>query len=412
MPHLIVFSHQRWNFACQRPQHLLSRLARHFPVLFIEEPVHDRGAVRFERAAPAYDVEVLRMHTPIAADGFHDDHLAVLRPLLAAYLRERGIDDYAVWFCTPMALPLLPGLNPRAVVYDCMDDLSAFDDAPPELREREAALLQAADLVLTGGPSLFESKRGACRNTLCLPSAVDADHFAPQRAAASIEAMLQAEQVQGRIPGPRLGFFGTIDQQIDTDLLAAMADEEPDWHIVMAGPVAPVDAARLPRRRNIHWLGPQPRELLPQLVTDWDVCLLPLARNPATRFVGPARTLAYMAAEKPIVSTAVHDVVALFGDVVRIGHHTASFIEYCRWALSETAFKRAERVSEMLATVSRFSWDNTAAYAHEALAEVLARRPAPARLPQRQHESAEHQTRFAFADARTSAGPSFAQIGG
>lgn len=381
MPHLIVFSHLRWNFVYQRPQHLLSRLAKHHPVLFVEEPVHEADAARIDTSSPAANVEVLRPCTPVAAAGFHDDQLGVLRPLLAEYLRSRGIDDYLVWFYTPMALPLLAELQPRAVIYDCMDELSAFKDAPRQLRQREAALLKSAQLVLTGGPSLFEAKRRLHPNVLCLPSAVDAHHYAPQAAAANIAARLEAEQVQGRIPGPRLGFFGVIDERLDVALIGAIADAEPDWQVIMVGPIAKIDPALLPQRPNIHWLGQQPYRLLPQLVADWDVCLLPFALNESTRFISPTKTLEYMAAEKPIVSTAVRDVVAMYGDVVRIGHDHASFIEACHWALSETGYKRAERIAEMLATVSRFSWDNTAQCVHEAIESVIARRPVPVAVP-------------------------------
>jgi len=380
MPHLIVFSHLRWNFVYQRPQHLVSRLARHYPVLFVEEPVHGAEA-RIECASPAEGVQVLRPHTPVDAAGFHDDQLPVLRPLVAEYLREHGIDDYIVWFYTPMALPLLAELQPRAVVYDCMDELSAFKDAPRQLHQREAALLKSAHLVLAGGPSLFEAKRALHPNVLCLPSAVDAQHYAPQIATSKIELMLRAEQVQGRIPGPRLGFFGVIDERLDTRLLAAVADAERDWQVVMVGPVLKIDPDQLPRRPNIHWLGQQPYQLLPQLVADWDVCLLPFALNESTRYISPTKTLEYMAAEKPIVSTPVHDVVAMYGDVVRIGAGAASFIDACRWALSETPYKRAERIGEMLATVSRFSWDNTARCVHEAIESALRSRPVPLALP-------------------------------
>ena len=377
MPHLIVFSHLRWNFVHQRPQQLLSRLARHFDVLFIEEPQRDAGPVRIERSSPCDNVEVLKPYTTIDAVGFHDDQLPLLEPLIADHLREQGITDYLVWFCTPMALPLLADLSPRAVIYDCMDELSACKDAPRQLRQREAALLKTAQLVLAGGPSLFEAKKDLHPNVLCLPNAVDAQHFSPHVAASKIGLMLNAEQIQGRIPGPRLGFFGAIDERLDIELLAAVADAQPDWQVVMVGPVMKTAEASLPRRPNIHWLGQQPYRLLPRLVADWDVCLLPFALNESTRFINPTMTLEYMAAEKPVVSTAVHDVVAMYGDVLRIARDTDSFVEACRWGLSETEHKRAERIGEMLSTVSRFSWDDAVRTVRRAIDDIIATPPLP-----------------------------------
>ena len=372
MPHLIVFSHLRWEFVFQRPQHLLSRLARHFHVVFVEEPMRTSGPAYLERTTPCKGVEVLRAHTPVEHAGFHDDQLSALQPMISGYLAENLIDDYLVWFYTPMALPLLADLTPRAIVYDCMDELSAFKNAPRQMRQRETALLKSADLVVTGGPRLYEAKRDANPNVLCLPSAVDAEHYSARRASADAVAMARADALQGGIAAPRLGFFGVIDERLDLDLVARVADADPGWQIVMVGPVVKIDEAALPRRANIHYLGQQPYALLPQLVAGWRVCLMPFALNESTAFISPTKTLEYMAAEKPIVSTAVHDVVVMYGDVVRIGHDHASFIEGCRWALSESAAKRAERIAEMQATVARYSWNNTAVRVHEAIELQLA----------------------------------------
>ncbi|HEX6707296.1 MAG TPA: glycosyltransferase [Albitalea sp.] len=377
--HLIAFSHRRWTFFSQRPQQLLSRLARELPVVFVEEPMHDEGPARLERWRPAPGVEVLQPHTPVAAPGFHDDQLPMLQPLLAQYLREQGIAEVLAWFCTPMALPLVAELDPRGVIYDCVDELSADRRAPRQMRQREAALLRCAQLVLTAGPALFEAKQALHPNVMCLPGAVDAHAHAPGAGAARLELILRAEQVQGRIPGPRLGCFGVVDDRIDMDLLTALADAEPDWQIVMAGPIVGMAASRLPQRANIHWLGDQPHALLPQLVADWDVCLLPFALDESTRFLNPSTTLEYMAAEKPIVSTALPDVVAMHGDVVRIARDAPAFIESCRWALSETPCKRAERIGDMLATVSRASWDAVVETVREAIEGAVATPSAQAR---------------------------------
>src|SRR5213079_1992041 len=120
------------------------------------------------------------------------------------------------------------GLRPRAVVYDCMDELAAFKHAPRQMRQRESALLKRADLVLTGGPSLYEARRQLHPNVHCLPSAVDAAHFAPERVTTHhLQEYLVAERLQAHMLGPRLGFFGVIDERLDLGLLAAIADARP-----------------------------------------------------------------------------------------------------------------------------------------------------------------------------------------
>ncbi|MGE5450774.1 MAG: FAD-dependent oxidoreductase [Acidobacteriota bacterium] len=372
MQTIIVFSHLRWHFVYQRPQHLLTRLAENYKVIYVEEPVRDAGPARFERIEAAYNIEVLKPMTPVEAAGFHDDQLSVLKPLLTEYLQKQLIDDYLVWFYTPMALPLLTQLQPKAIVYDCMDELSAFLGAPRQMQQREAALLKCADLVLTGGPSLYEAKRDLHPRVICVPSAVDAQHYSPAHALAQSELVREAEALQAHIPHPRLGFFGVIDERFNPALIAAAARAHPEWQLVMVGPVVKIDRASLPTEPNIHWLDSQPYSILPQLVASWEVCLLPFALNESTRFISPTKTLEYMAAEKPIVSTPIHDVVSMYGDTVEIASDSQGFVEACEKLLSESGPARAQRMANTLTNVMRFSWDQTAQTIHQALEEVLA----------------------------------------
>ena len=215
---LVVFSHLRWDFVYQRPQHVMTRLARRWRVVFVEEPLHHAGPSRVETLDVGDGVTVLRFHTPVAAPGFHDDQLAELRPLLADALQALHVGDYGVWFYTPMALPLLTELKPSLIVYDCMDELSAFRNPPRQLLQRERALLRIANVVFTGGPSLYRSKRGANDNVTCVPSAVDAAHFERGRDAHEASPELAS------LPSPRLGFYGVVDERFDIDLLAQCAD--------------------------------------------------------------------------------------------------------------------------------------------------------------------------------------------
>ena len=353
---VIVFSHLRWEFVYQRPQQLLSQLAQRHRIVFVEEPVAGDGAPRLERFALGPNLRVLVPHTPVRAPGFHDDQLPVLRPLLDAFVQEEGLHDAIVWFYTPMALPLITQMHPRMVVYDCMDDLSAFKDAPRQLRQRETALLKVADLVLTGGPSLYEARRALHPNVHYLPSAVDASHFSPRAPGPQDPASAEAQRQLAPIAQPRFGYFGVIDERLDLALLDEMAAAHPTWQLVMVGPVVKIDPDTLPRRPNIHWLGLQPYARLPWLMAGWAVCLMPFAINEATRYISPTKTLEYLAGEKPVVSTPVPDVVSLYGDLVRIARSHAEFIQACAALLAETAWQRSERLARVGATVYRVSW--------------------------------------------------------
>ncbi len=377
---LVVFSHLRWSFVYQRPQHLMSRLAGRWRVVFIEEPVHCDGPAWLEVREVAPLLQVLVPHTPIAAPGFHDDQLAALHTLLDARFSAERLRADVAWLYTPMALPLVKTVQPACVVYDCMDELSAFKNAPRQLRQRESALLKTAALVVTGGPSLYEARRGLHPHVVCLPSAVDEAHFAPARLPADGAQAAEAERLQGGLPRPRLGFFGVIDERLDIDLVAAVADAHPEWSVLMVGPVVKIDPATLPRRDNLHWLGMQPYERLPHLLAGWDVALMPFAMNESTRFISPTKTLEYMAGGKPVVSTPVTDVVSLYGGPVAIAGDPAAFVQACEALLAEGPAERGRRAEAMRDRVARYSWDRSADTLHALLRQAL-RRAGPRDAP-------------------------------
>ncbi|HWJ07093.1 MAG TPA: FAD-dependent oxidoreductase [Steroidobacteraceae bacterium] len=367
---LLVFSHLRWNFVYQRPQHLLSRLARHFRVIYVEEPLHHDGAPALEVVEADRGVTVLRPHLSKRAVGFHDDHIADLQLLLREHLEAIGVEDYAVWFYTPMALPLIDPLQPRAVVYDCMDELSAFLNAPRQLVQRESALLKRADLVFTGGPSLYRSKKSRHPSVHCFPSSVDAQHFASART----DAPTSNER-------PTLGFFGVLDERVDRELIGALADARPDWDFIMVGPVVKIPVESLPQRPNIRYLGQRSYEELPGLVAQWDVCLLPFALNEATRYISPTKTLEYMAAGKPIVSTPINDVVECFGSIVHVASTPAAFIRACEASLKETPRQAHKRREVADAAVDKTSWDATAAAMRELIDRAWSSGAHPTAVP-------------------------------
>ena len=363
MPTIVVFSHLRWDFVYQRPQQLLSRLAQHYKILFIEEPIFTEKESHLHISSPAFNINVLQPHTCARAFGFHDDQIPLLRPLLADVVDEN--EQPIVWFYTPMALPLLNELHPSLVVYDCMDELAAFKNAPKQLLQREAALLKMADLVFTGGPSLYAAKRERTPHAHCFPSSVDVLHFEQALDRAN------AHPAHSGIPAPRLGYYGVIDERLDTALVAAVADAHPDWQIVLVGPVVKISPDDLPQRANIHYLGQQPYQALPQFLAGWDVCLMPFALNESTRFISPTKVLEYMAAQLPVVSTAITDVEKPYGHIVAIGHDSAEFIAHCEAALAITAEQRVTMSAIMQQIVACTSWDATVKAMHALISNTV-----------------------------------------
>lgn len=403
LPDLVVFSHLRWGFVHQRPQHLLTRLAGRWRIFFIEEPVPTEGAAFIEERPVGPHLTVLVPHTPVAMPGFHDDQLAVLQPLVAAWLDARRVLRPVVWLYTPMALPLAQPLNPSCVVYDCMDELSAFKGAPKQLRQRETALMKRAAVVFTGGPSLFDAKRHLHPSVHCIPSSVDARHYAPASLVAGGDEDQAVQALQGAIAGPRLGYFGVIDERLDLSLVERVAEHNPAWQLVMVGPVVKIDPQSLPRRSNIHWLGMQSYERLPYFLAGWDVALMPFALNEATRFISPTKTLEYMAGGKPVVSTAVKDVITLYGSAVEVAHSAEQFVSACEQLLVATPSEQAARGLEMEALVASSSWERSARTIDSLMSAsrqaALMSRPADA-TAETAADAAEAEPRYAVAAAR------------
>src|SRR5687768_7770744 len=368
---LVCFSHLRWDFVYQRPQHLLSRFANHRRVFYIEEPVFTNSSMRLEVRETTDNVRVVVPHLP---DGLRSEIAitAVMKEMIYKLFLDHAIDNYVFWYYTPMALRFTGSLSPLCAVYDCMDELSAFKNAPETLPAFEKDLFRRVDLVFTGGQSLWEAKRNQHRAVYSFPSSIDASHFGKARTAKT-DPIDQAD-----IPHPRLGFFGVIDERFDRELLDQVALRKPDWNFVIIGPVVKIDPETLPKHPNIYYLGGKKYDELPAYLAGWDIALLLFARNESTRFISPTKTPEYLAAGKPVISTSITDVVRPYGELklVEIADTPDEFIQ-----AAEKIFSDSSR-SEWLARVDTFlrdiSWDKTWAQMSE-LIDLVVQRRGPAR---------------------------------
>jgi glycosyltransferase involved in cell wall biosynthesis len=367
---IVCISHLRWDFVFQRPQHLMTRLARHHRVFFVEEPRHADGAARLEIRIAEGGVRVVVPIVPHGAGAARassgettEDRVGAL---LSRLIETEKIDRFVLWTYTPMALPTARHLRPTVVVYDCMDDLTGFLGAPPILRELDARLMAIADLVITGGHSLYEARKDQHPNIHPFPSSVDASHFGRARRGGA------DPDDQRSLPRPRIGFAGVIDERMDLDLLAGVADARPDWQLVLLGPVVKIDPATIPRRPNVHLLGMKSYQILPEYMAHWDVGMLPFAHNTATRFISPTKTPEYLAAGLPVVSTSIRDVVHPYGDLAlaEIGDDVPTFISALERAMSRdrTALRSAAD-----AHLSQHSWDDTGSRIRALVLEAIAR---------------------------------------
>ena len=329
----------------------MTRFAKHFRVFFIEEPILQDGTNSLQVTMNEENVWII---VPCLDRKLSEkEKVTAQKDLLSKLFRNLQIENYLFWYYTPMALHISDHFEPQLIVYDCMDELSAFKFAPPELKEREAEMFQKADLIFTGGHSLYEVKKELHHNIYPFPSSIEKEHFALAR-------KISAEPADQRhIPHPRIGFFGVIDERMNIDLIAQTAQQRPDWHFVMIGPVVKIDPETLPRFNNIHYLGGKTYQELPAYLSGWDIAMIPFALNESTRFISPTKTPEYLSAGKPVISTSITDVVNPYGvkNLVHIADTPADFINCVESTLA--THDRKAWLKDVDAFLADNSWDNT-----------------------------------------------------
>jgi glycosyltransferase involved in cell wall biosynthesis len=366
---LVVLAHLHWDWVWQRPQHLLTRLAAAgHPVIYVMEANWDEAAT-----TPRLPVEDrqpnITVATPVISPAHGDNdwgHYRLVGRLVDDLLAQRAVSDVVYWLYTPLALPAVEGKDDALVVFDVMDELSNFKYAPPDMVERDRRALARADLVFTGGPSLYNARKDRHPDVHLFTSGVDTAHFAR-----ALHPATPVPPALAALPQPRIGFFGVIDERLDLDLLREAAALRPDYHWVMVGPHTKIDPVDLPRAANIHYLGQQAYTDLPGFCKGFDVCMMPFAHNEATRFISPTKTLEYMAAHKPVVSTSITDVAEPYAHIVYLADTPADFVAAVDAALHESPARQAARRAAENDVLARQAWDTIAA---QMRALIIARR--------------------------------------
>lgn len=348
---IICFSHLRWDFVYQRPQHLLSRFARNNNVYFFEEPVFDSDS-NFYLSLSKREKKLHVVTPHLQSDLTETEINTALSKLVDQFLQNLELDHSIFWYYTPLALKFTDKHKPKIIVYDCMDELSAFKFAPKEIITLEKKLMAKADIVFTGGHSLYEAKKQYHSNIFPFPSSIEKKHFNSAR-------IIPEAEEQKNIKGPKVGFFGVIDERFDIELLREIATKRPNWQLIMIGPVVKIEHEILPKNKNIHYLGQKCYNELPRYLAGWDIALIPFLLNESTRFISPTKTPEYLAASIPVVSTAITDVVKPYGikKLVRICKDSDEFINAIE---TELAVKcRKEWLTQVDEYLKLISWDKT-----------------------------------------------------
>ena len=350
---LVCYSHLRWNFVYQRPQHLLTRFTKQRRVFYIEEPVFTSGqSTNYCHVSSSADnlwIVVPHLQSNLSKQ----ETIAIQQNLLTTFFNDYSIRHYMFWYYTPMALLISSHFKPEFIVYDCMDELSTFKFAPPALQQLEKELFGIADIVFTGGHNLYNAKKNYHHNIHPFPSSIDKEHFNKAR----IKREDPGDQAQ--ISRPRFGFYGVVDERFDLQLLKEVAELRPQWQFIIIGPVVKIDPETLPRFNNIHYLGGKSYDELPEYLSGWDIAMIPFLLNDSTKYISPTKTPEYLAAGKPVISTSIKDVVTPYGinGLVHIADCADDFIKAAEMELNKS--DRKKWLDEVDAFLFNNSWDNT-----------------------------------------------------
>lgn len=308
---VVCFPIIAWSFRFQRPQHLMRELGRREHRVFWVDPDAVKDGVGEGLGAPLEThLFPVRIAGPRPRDPFRDtlepEDVDSLLPRLAALERDQGL-------VAPVAVVQLPFWAPLAaraaeelgwrIVYDCMDDHSAFSTNDAAMVENEDRLLRESDLVVTTSARLHERARGHAKRIVSIPNACDPQHFSPRSSAPARPAALQG------IPSPIIGYVGAISEWFDFDLLRHAVRTRPDWSFVLVGSTWGADEHDdLAAAPNVHFLGEQPYDDVPALVHQFDVACIPFRRTPLIEATDPVKLYEYQAAEKPVVASRLPEL--------------------------------------------------------------------------------------------------------
>lgn len=358
---LMVLSHLRWDFVTQRPQHLMHRLAKTYNVIFIEEPIFtERKTSTIKIIKKANHIQVVQISAPSLT---HFDYINQVKRI-ATNVSSQTLP--LLWLYSPAYIHFVKQIPHKLLIFDCMDELAAFKGASAVIKNQERLLLQKADLVFTGGYSLYKSKSKFNAATYCFPSSVDLDHFTQaQRKTQSVPTDIKD------VTHPIVGFYGVLDERLDLQLISNTAKLLPDVSFVMIGPVVKIDPDSLPQAPNLHYLGMKTYEELPLYLQEFDICWMPFALNEATKFISPTKTLEFMAALKPIISTPIQDVARIYQDIVTITTSPQEIKHAITHYLNESGRLTKARHKKQQEILAKSSWDKTATAMNQLIQQSL-----------------------------------------
>ncbi|MBN1593755.1 MAG: glycosyltransferase [Candidatus Coatesbacteria bacterium] len=344
----------------QRPQQIAVRIANRHPVLYVWPRYASELARRKSKSefTPSDGAKGVHLLAPLllpferAIKGIYRINLKTISSLISAALPRIDADGRPVlWFYAPRFAPIIDSLDHAAVVYDIMDEHSAFGFARRETMELERRLLESADVVFAGTNALAERKAEFAPDIKYYPCGVEFDHFS-----SALGGSLPVPAALSEVEGPVIGYFGAVDDRLDFDMIFAVARAYPEWNFLLAGPwLSSRQRSELETTGNIILPGLVDYSELPAYLARFDVAILPFVLNKLTLHIHPTKALEYLASRTPVISTAIPDVVKFYSGIIDIVSTADEFASAVERALEKPNEDAIERGFELARSSS---WEN------------------------------------------------------
>ena len=255
----------------------------------------------------------------------------VLRTQIRALRLRLGIERFQLWTFLPNVADYVGTLGEQCAVYYCVDEWSLFSYLNREqTMQAEHQLLCKVDAVFAINGPLAEAKRAINPCTFVSPHGVDHALFAT-----ALDDATVVPPDLAALPRPRIGFYGTLRDWVDFDLIAHVARTRPEWSIVLIGQ-AFADLSAIQGVSNVHLLGQKQHHELPAYCKGFDVGMIPYRIDERMVFVNPLKLREYLSAGLPVVSTPVPEVTRL-GHLAHVAATKQDFVALLDRALGETA---------------------------------------------------------------------------
>jgi len=385
---IAIFSTVSWDFLWQRQHHVASELAKKgHSVVYFDDPVYVSSSIFLKRIIAGNklfevkkitdNISVVVLYLPEFRGRLSGYKNSFLRSNFKACMKKLSfVPDVSIFYSLDFVALIKTLETMRSkIAYDCVDDALSFvsseikrhlrpESAYSQYLNAEVLLIKSSSVCFATANLLYEKILKHNPKCVYLPNAMDFDHF--NSAAKGIVTLDELSTLRH----PVIGFIGALYNWIDVDLICRIAEVHPEYSVLLVGPVA-AESNQLEKYSNIVTVGAKPYGILPSYLSNIDVCIIPFKLNDITLASNPIKMYEYLAAGKPVVSTALPEVVKVASDLVYVGKDEVDFIKKIEMATLELEHNNGSSVTARMNFARKNSWESRVEVMEKFLNELV-----------------------------------------